>query len=497
MRPLSRARSVALVLLLISAWLVLPGGLRPAPLAATVALDPSLPVHPYLQYGAQVEPNRRVHVIVQKTGAEVSSLLLAQAVGARVLEEFPFIHSLVLEVSLDAVILLATQPGVRSVTYDAPVRTTAIPTATLRATHPEALALPPIWNDRLVPATGQGVVIAVLDSGADASHPDLRTNLTAHSVVGESGADPHGHGTHVTGLIKGKDPQGRYVGVAPDASVISVRIADEHGVSSESALLRGLQWVYDQRISANIRIVNLSLSVAMPTSAASSPVAAAVEQLWRSGVVVVASAGNRGAAADAAWFPPGNDPFIITVGALDHSQTVDTADDRLAAFSSRGRTQAGQAKPDVVAPGRQLVAPLAAGGVLAQLYPDRVTDSHYIRLTGTSMAAPLVSGIVALLLERFPTLTPDQVKWLVQQTANGYVDQADGAGVVDVGEALQVAASGSVGTANQGLLPSAGSLLPTTVTEWDQVYWSQLYWDQLYWDQLYWDQLYWDQSSLD
>jgi serine protease AprX len=500
MRRRSRALSLVLVVLLVIAGLGAPSTVPPAaalPLVSLVALDPSLRIHPYLQYGAQVEPSRRVRVIVQKTGAAVSSQLLAQAVGASVLEEFPFIHSLVLEVPLGAVTRLASQLGVRYVSYDAPVRPTAIATANLRTTHPEALALPAVWNDPRTPATGKGVVIAVLDSGVDASHPDLRANVTAASVVGAASADPQGHGTHVTGIIKGWDPAGRYLGVAPDADVISIRIGDQHGVSSESALLRGLQWVYEQRASDRIRIVNLSLSVAMPASPATSPVAAAVEQLWRSGVVVVASAGNRGAAADAAWYPPGNDPFIISVGALDHNQTVAAPDDRLAPFSSRGRTQEGLAKPDLVAPGRRIVAPLAAGATLAQLYPDRMTDDRYIRLSGTSMAAPMVSGAVALLLERYPALTPDQVKWLLLQSADGYAGQPDAAGVVDVGAALQRAASGDIGHANVGLLPSIARLLPSAVTAWDQVYWSQLYWDQLYWDQLYWDQLYWDQSALD
>ena len=169
--------------------------------------------------------------------------------------------------------------------------------------------------------------MAVLDSGVEAAHPDLKANLIAVTVSsGASTDDEHGHGTHVIGIIKGQHPNGNYLGVAPDARVVSVRIADNTGMAREADLLRGLQWAFDNRAPYSIRVVNVSMSAAIAASYKNSPVAAAVEQLWFNGVVVVAAAGNRGSAADATWYAPGNDPYVITVGALYHNQTADAKD---------------------------------------------------------------------------------------------------------------------------------------------------------------------------
>jgi serine protease AprX len=472
------------------------GGRRQPP--GAVALDPRLPVHPYLQYGAHVEPERRVRVIVQKTGPGVSSAALARAAGGRVVEEFPFIDAALLEMAQRATLALGRQPGVRAVTYDASVRKHAIADDALRTTYPAALGLPQLWNGPL-PATGRGVTVAVVDTGVAADHPDLagRTLVVATNRDGKAD-DGYGHGTHVAGVIAGRDAAGRYLGVAPEARLIGVRIADDAGRSTEADLLRGLAWVHAQRQRQTIRVVNLSLSVSLPTSPAMSPVAAAVERLWRDGVVVVAAAGNRGDAPDAAWYPPGNDAFVITAGALDHAGTADPADDRLAEFSGRGMTQDGQAKPDLVAPGRRIVAPLAGpGAVLARQLPERITDGRYLRLSGTSMATSMVAGVAALLLERFPHLTPDQVKWLLVTSAAGYPAQPDGAGAVDPVRALRLAASGPPGAANAGLTPVAAGRPAVAAAEaaagsWQQGYWDQGYWDQGYWDQGYWDQGYWD-----
>ena len=209
--------------------------------------------------------------------------------------------------------------------------------------------------------------------------------------------------------------------------------------------MRGLQWIYDNHRAANVRVVNISMASSIPTSYRTSPVNAAVEQLWRAGVTVVASAGNKGSDRDATWYAPGNHPLVITVGALDDAQTVSPSDDRLATFSSRGIAQDGFSKPDVVAPGRRIVSVLSQdGATLAKLFPDRVTaDKQYIRLSGTSMSAPIVTGAIALLLERFPHLTPDQLKGLLVGSARRYVGQVDQAGAVDVAQAMQQAARGS------------------------------------------------------
>lgn len=490
-----RAKLVSVLVLAV----LLANLLAPTPLTAngsrpgtngSISLDPTLPIHPYLQYAAQAEPKRWVRLLIQKTGPQISSEAIARVASTRVLEEFPFIHSLVLEVPARTVFALARQPGVRYISYDAPVRHESIDTANLKTSHQAAIGLPALWNGA-APATGKGVTVAVLDSGVNFNHPDLAANLISVAVNGKAtnAKDGHGHGTHVVGIINGRDPYGRYIGAAPEATVVSVKIADDLGMSKESDMIRGLQWVFNNRSTYGIRVINLSISGSVPTAYYASPINAAVEQLWFGGVVVVVASSNRGSAPDAVWYPPANDPFVITVGALDDNGTAARADDSLAYYSARGITQDGFAKPEIIAPGRKIVAPLASSkATVALLFPERITDTNYIRLSGTSMAAPALAGVVAMVLQRFPGLTPDEVKWLLMQTAQAYPNQV-GAGLVDPAAALQRAAAGSLSRANQGTTPANGVDSLTGTVNWQQAYWEQAYWEQAYWEQATYEML--------
>ncbi len=195
---------------------------------------------------------------------------------------------------------------------------------------------------------------------------------------------------------------------------------------------------------------------------------------------------------------------MITVGCVNDSATASTADDSLCTFSSRGRTLEGTAKPDVVAPGMHVTSTLAPNSTLAREAPASVVDGQYIHLSGTSMSAPVVSGEVALLLQRTPGLTPDQVKALVTSTAGTYPDRPDAAGEVNVLAALQRAAQGNVPSANAGVIPasdfssltrlttSLGDTVSFASSYWDSSYWDSSYWDSSYWDSSYWDSSYWD-----
>jgi serine protease AprX len=451
----------------------------------TVVLDRKLRAHPQLQYGAQVEPDKAVRVIVQTMGPKSDPKAIAKTVGKGVLAEFPMTGAFVLEIPQKQASVLAKHPQVRYVSLDTPVRGQTIDVSALKTVYQQALDLPQIWNGT-VPVTGQGVTVAVVDSGLNNTHPALNTgvNCIINNVDNDDCGDPNGHGTHVSGIIKGRDPLGRYIGVAPNAQVISVKIGNRFGLSKESDLLNGLQWVFDNRTTRNIRVVNLSVSGASAVSYVSSPIAAAVERLWLNGVVVVVAAGNRGLeTSNQTWYAPANDPFVITVGALDHNATATTTDDKLAFYSSRGLTQDNFYKPDLIAPGRKIAAPLAGSKVVqAREHPFQITDTEYIRLSGTSMAAPVVAGVVALLLERYPGLTPNQVKWLLVQSTNSYPGQEDSAGVVNPVKAFQLAATGSIGQANQGLTPSSqldpnNSMVATNSSYWESSYWESAYWE--------------------
>src|SRR5712692_2748386 len=438
---------------------------------APVVLDPALKIHPMLQEGAQLGPSSVVRVIVQKTKADVKGdSLLSHIAGAQLSEEFTVIPGFVATLPQAAVSLLALNPNVRYVSPDGPVdvipgkqpkgsKAAADPKAPKQGSHsrrrfdaskllttfPVDTGASAAWSAGAGhPETGFGISVAVIDSGLDASHPDLGGNVVAVNVNrnSQTASDGYGHGTHVAGIINGHDADDQYLGIAPDATLISVKVADDNGGAYVSDLLRGLDWVAAHHDDYGIRALNVSASVSFPESYATSPVDAAVEYLWNDGVAVVTSAGNLGAAPDAVWYAPGNDPQVITVGCLDENQTASPADDSLCPISSRGVTEDGFAKPDLVAPGRKIVSTLAAGingqGVsLAAEFPERISaDRQHISLSGTSMAAPMVTGAIALVLDRHPNLTPGQLKQLLTATTRRYPGQADGAGALNIGAAL-------------------------------------------------------------
>jgi serine protease AprX len=462
-----------------------------------VGFEPNMALHPALQYGAQVEPDRRVQVLVQKARLQIATKGFAAGLRAELAgDDIDLVKSGVLEVPQRLLPQLASNPDVLYVTPNIRMATTAINASALKTTHQQSLEITNIWNGvGTRQATGQGVTVAVVDSGADAKHPAFARSgkLIATSVSGKPNSDENGHGTHVAGIINGWDTQGRYIGVAPDARVISVRVAEKNGSCTEADLLHGLDWVYKNRSKYAIKVLNLSITGQMVSDYTTSPICAAVEQLWLAGVTVVVSAGNRGAEQNAVAYAPANDRFVITVGALDGMGTPVPWDDQLAWFSSRGWLNNWQYyKPEVVAPGRKIVAPLASNSLLRQQFADRITDTNYIRLSGTSMAAPIISGIVALMLEEFPNLTPNQIKWLLKYGIMGYAGQQDQAHMPKPTTMMTYAAHGNVASENQGIALNRG-INPSTKT----VNWSQAYWDQAYWDQAYWDQATLESMTLD
>ena len=474
-------------------------------------LDKTLRLHPLLQVAAQQEPDKKISVIVTKRknakgGAHSDEI--AKAHGSSVKSDFDnFIRAFEMEVQAKRLPQLAKHPKVAMVSPNTKLRYNAISTASLKTAFNQTINVPAIWNGT-TPATGLGVTVCVLDSGirenhTDFSHGNVESMLINPRATGRN--DKNGHGTHVAGIIKGKDSLGRYIGVAPDCNLIGIQIADDTGACREADLIRALKWVNENKTVKNIKVVNLSLNGAVPSSYLTNPICAAVETLMMRGVSVIVAAGNRGSVSNAVQFAPANDPHIITCGALDDNETIGTSDDSCAPFSSRGVTLDGHQKPDVVAPGRKIVAALSSTScTLAQQFPERIVDSKYIRLSGTSMAAPVLAGVVALLYERFPNLKPAQVKWLLTQTMKSYPGQVGSAGVVDVPALFARAAQGNIGETGAGIPFNntvaegmASVQMQNSATYWDATYWDATYWDATYWDATYWDATYWDAAAFD
>jgi serine protease AprX len=299
-------------------------------------------------------------------------------------------------------------------------------------------------------------------------------------------ADAYGHGTLVAGLLAGNggyrpsgDPLfGKYAGAAPDANLVSVKISDDQGNATVLDAINGLEFVVEHKADYNLRVVNLSFQADAAQSYKTDPLDAAVEAAWLHGIVVVAAAGNRGNASDAVSYAPGNDPYAITVGAVDDQGSKDTRDDLLASWSSRGVTQDGFAKPEIAAPGAHLVGPLAPGSAFASLCPTCVRSGEYIQAGGTSLAAPIVAGAAADLLEVHPTWTPDQVKGAIMASARA---NNDGSKELDAHAAERASK-----TANAGLTPSSFVTAPAGDIDYTKATWTKATWTKATWTKATW-----------
>lgn len=260
---------------------------------------------------------------------------------------------------------------------------------------------------------GEGVSIAVLDTGI-APHPDLDSRIIHFVDFIQGNQDPYddnGHGTHCAGCIAstGKMSNGRYRGIAPKAKLVGIKVLGKYGESNISQVIRGIDWCIRNRKKYNIRVISLSLGSPGELPYKEDPLCLMAESAWRSGIVVVAAAGNSGPTPQTIS-SPGNHPTVITVGATDDRRTILLQDDQIAHFSSRGPTLDGITKPDILAPGTNIISLRSKDSFLDSWLVSNQMDDYYFHLSGTSMSTPIVAGVCALLLTKNPNLTPDEVK---------------------------------------------------------------------------------------
>jgi serine protease AprX len=471
-----------------------------------------------------------VPVIVYATPGHLSDLTAELGV-ANVDESLALIGAVSTDVTSATLDDVAALPYVAYVAADTPMFGTGYDTSydtSLDVTN-AAIGLgditppPPVGNGY----DGTGVGVAVLDSGS-ADVPDLdgvngRTRVVAFVdfVNGRRHMyDDCGHGTFVDGIIAGNgesslpvDQGGQattqYRGVAPDANIISLKVLDSHGNGSASNLIAAIAWAIAHRQQYYIRVMNISVEGDVTCPAAYDPVDRAVDAAWKAGIVVVCSAGNEGAFGEGGILSPGNDPYAITVGAADTQQTDTTSDDAVCSYSSIGPTLFDEyAKPDLVAPGNHIISLRAPGSWVDSTYPQtRVpvstyipgapswTPSVYAVMSGTSAAAPVVSGAAALLIQEDPSLTPGDVKLRLMDTAQQIATSnpyAEGAGELDVAAAVNDDAT------TTGYDPSAqlaNVLPPNVLLQWQNYVWSKYAWSKYAWSKYAWSKYAWSKYA--
>jgi serine protease AprX len=404
---------------------------------------------------------------------------------------------------------IAEIPGL-TVTPDAPVHVSGYTSTQL---WPYESGLSRGWSGPDAPAPGTAPTIAVLDSGIQPGRADFGNRVLASvnlsTLPANSPGDGRGHGTFVAGIAAGGADG--YAGATPQANLVSVDVMDDNGVARTSDVIAGCQWVLANKSKYNIRIANLSLHSAIASNFTTDPLDKAVEKLWFGGVVVVAAAGNYGSPTgpSGVLYAPGNDPFVITVGAIDIGGTKNRNDDFNAPWSAYGRTLDGFMKPDLAAPGRYMVGPVPATSTLAVQRADKIVAPGYIQLSGTSFAAPAVAGAAAQILAKHPEYTPDQVKGVLMVSAKP-VEGAD-LGSVGVGE-LQMGRAVLVMTPpnpNKGLDsfvvsdPTGGQVFDAVSwasaakasVSWNSVSWTDAAWNVVSWTDVSWSSVAWHDVS--
>jgi serine protease AprX len=497
-----------------------------------------------LRSKAKASPYKLFNVIVQ--GDEVTSKRVAKRVrgeGGKVNKTLRSVNGVSARLSGKAILKLAKRGDIFAITLDVPVfameegtsdplASTSDPLTTTMSSpvYSPAPQSSEMWRESVhadvlwsaidlltgaaLEAAPQAPTIAIVDSGVDPSKVAdfggrLLANVNISSLSPGAQGDGQGHGTFVAGIAAGASPA--HTGAAPNAPLVSIRTSDAEGLSMTSDVIAAADWILANKDAYGIRVANFSLAGSVGTTFVYDPLDKAVERLWFAGVVVVAAAGNHGAedgSQVSMAYAPGNDPFIITVGALDQAQTSDPYDDSVPWWSGKGYTLDGFYKPDMAAPGRYMVGPVPAAATMPAYAPERLVEAGYMWMSGTSFAAPVVSGVAAQLLARHPDWGPDEVKGALMLTSAYLGVEGSGVGSVDgfyaalldfmppnPNENFYPFVEVDEGTGYRYFNAANWAQYVETEANWAQANWAAAAWASANWAQANWAQAAWSSAN--
>jgi serine protease AprX len=406
----------------------------------------------------QTARSGRSQIVLRASDANglAAATAMAGTLGARTIRELPLVTGVALDVPNAALSVLAASPLVDHLSTDRVVA------GAMERTGGTVGA--PVVRQELG-VDGHGIGIALIDSGITPWHDDLgdgdgsqRVDRFVDFVNGaQTTYDDYGHGTHVAGIIAGNgyDSSGGRSGIAPGAHLVVLKVLDGTGRGRTSDVIAAIDYAIQHKDELNVRVINLSVAGAVYESYNFDPMTLAARQAVNAGIVFVTAAGNNGrgplgTTQYGGVTSPGNAPWVLGVGASSHMGTIDRSDDTMAAFSSRGPGAVDYgAKPDLVAPGVGIESLSNPSSLMYSVYGPYLLSGTvatpylpYLSLSGTSMAAPVVTGTVALMLQANPSLTPNAVKAILQYTAQiytGYDSLTQGAGFLNAKGAVELA----------------------------------------------------------
>jgi serine protease AprX len=383
-------------------------------------------------HSSELTETRSMSYIVQGIDSDQVSQLVTLS-GGTVTSELGIINGVAATLPAESVSLLKESPQISAITPNADVVLAGRKwqNQNPETDYPDVIGADVVWEQG---ATGTDVTVAIVDTGIGPakgivrgidSHKKFRILAWVDFVDGRRfPRDPNGHGTHIAGIIANTDigEDGEWNGVAPGVNLVGVRVLNKEGYGTYERVIQGIQWVVENKNTYNIKVLNLSLVSLVQSPYWADPLNQAVTRAWAEGITVVVAAGNGGPEAMTIGVP-GNNPYVITVGAFTDNYTPDDwGDDYITPFSAAGPTLDGFVKPDVVAPGAHIVSTMLPWSYLVKNHRANIVTPKYFEIAGTSQAAAVVSGMTALTLSQNPDLTPNEVKYRIMRTSFIWID---------------------------------------------------------------------------